>query len=367
MFTVDDATLQAVGETVIEALGATPDIARDVADHLVDADRRGHGSHGVRMIPIYASLIEEGELVPDATPTTNALVDGCVSVDGRRSFGQVAGRVAVDRAIEEAAGGLSLVGVGNTTHLGRIGRYGERAAEAGMLFVALVNVPETGGEGPVAPLGSTAGGLGTNPLCFAVPPFDALPHPVVVDVASSQVAIGKVRRAAASGTELEPEWTTDPNGEPVTDPEAYFEGDGVLLPLGGRTTGHKGFGLAVAAELFGSLVGDGFISGQSDIDWGNHAAFFVADPTVFSDRNAIEDRLDAFAAHLQEFEYDEAIGTGKSSRSDRGALPGWPEYRSDEKRRREGVPMPDDDLTELARLAREHGVGDVIPSAWPEQ
>jgi len=367
MIRVDHAELQAVSETILEALGAGGDVARDVATHLVDADLRGHGSHGVRMLDIYASLVDDGVLVPDATPTVATLAPGCTAVDGRRGFGQVAGRVAVERGIDRAEGGVSLVGISGTTHLGRIGTYGERAAEAGMLFAALVNVPLTGDTGPVAPLGSTRGRLGTNPLCFAVPNFDAVEHPVVVDMATSQVAIGKIRRAAVSGEAIDPEWATTPDGEPITDAETYYEDDGVLLPLGGRSTGHKGFALAVAAELFGAIVGDGHVSGQPDIEWGNAGAFLVADPTVFSAREAIEDQLSAFADHLRESEYTDAIDAGKSTREDRGVLPGWSEYRVAETNRRKGVPIPRGDLATLAALATDRGAGDVVPGDWPAE
>lgn len=356
--------LRSVAAAVVEGLGGTTAIARDVADHLVGADLRGHNSHGVRMLPIYAGLVEQGTLVPDRTPTVETVAPGCVQVDGRRGFGQLAGREAVAAGVEQSEGGLALVGVGDTTHVGRVGEYGERAAEAGRLFVALVNVPAVDGPSFVAPLGSTQGRLGTNPVCFGVPSFDVQAPPVVVDMATSQVAVGKVRLAAAAGHELDPEWTTDEDGEPIVDPDAFLEESGAILPTGGRTTGHKGFGLAVMAELFGGIVGDGFVSGQSDVRWGNHAAFFFADPTAFATRDAIEAKLRAFRDHLAGAEYSDAVAAGRTTRDDRGVLPGTPEYRTAETNRREGIPMPPDDLADLGELADDVGAGDVVPADW---
>lgn len=364
MLRVNHQDLQTVGEAVLGALGTPGDKAYEVVNHLVESDLRGHGSHGIRLLPTYASLVQDDVLVPDATPTVETTANRGALIDGQRGFGQLAGREAIERGIELATGGVALVGIRNTTHLGRIGTYGERATEAGMIFAALVSMPATEGSGPVAPLGSAEGRLGTNPICFAVPAFDALPNPVVADMATSQVSVGKVQHAIAAGESLDSEWTTTEMGQPVPDGEAYVDGLGAILPLGGRTAGHKGFGLAIAAELFASLVGNGAVSGQTDIEWGNRAAFFVADPTVFSARQEIEERLLALVNYLNETDYTKLVETGKSTRPDRGVLPGGPEYRLADENRRRGVPMSRADLNAVVNLAADLCVDDSIPDTW---
>lgn len=350
-------------ETIVRALGAPEETATEVVDHLVRADLCGHGSHGVRMLPMYAELIEEEILIPDASPDITELGPSHIQVDGRGCFGQVAGAAGIDRAIELAQDRVVTVGISNTTHLGRIGEYGERAANAGKLLVALVNAISPPGPDHVAPVGSTQGRLGTNPICFAIPTFDAIPHPVVADMATSQVAMGKIRRRAAVGDSLEPEWTSTPSHEPVADPERFQEGEDVVLPIGGRTTGHKGFALGTIAELFAGIVSDSKVSGQSEPEIGNHAVFFVADPTLFTTPGAIEDRVRAFDEFIQSTDQSNA-STGKTTFGDRPMLPGAPEHKKSKTHETEGIPMPAADLRTLYELAEALGTESEVPDAW---
>jgi uncharacterized oxidoreductase len=327
-------------DQLLQSLGAPRPQAETVTSHLVRADLRGHGSHGVRLLPTYAAKIEEGQIVPDATPSITEASTVLQAV-GDGAFGQYTGAEATETAIERAAEvGWAFVGIRDGGHLGRIGEYAEQAAEAGFLFAALVNGPR---ERPVAPAGSDRIRLCTNPIAFGVPTFDALPYPVVLDIATSQVALGKIKRRRAAGVSMPSEWAITPDGEPITDPEKFYEDDGRLLPVGGRSTGHKGYGLAVVAELFATVVGGGPVLGNREENWGNGAAFVVLDPTLVTSRCDVRRRVTTLAEHLKEGGEDVL-------------LPGEPEHRTASRNLERGVPLPDADARALRETALKNGV-----------
>jgi len=354
---VDHERLRAAARTLLEGLGTPADAADRVAESLVGADLCGHGSHGtIRLPTMYAEMVADGLIDPGATPAVTTDAGPTARVDGNRAFGQMTGRVAVETGAERAAEhGVAAVGVRNGTHLGRIGEWAARAAEAGLAFVAFVN---TGcATRTVTVPGSAERVLSTNPVAVGVPTFGALPFPVVVDVATSQVAHGKVTKRAVDGDPVPAAWTVDADGKPVTDAEAFEEGAGALLPLGGRATGHKGFGLAVAAELLAGVVGGGEVFGEGDPGAVNNAAcFLLVDPLAFTDRGTAADRGGALAEYLRAVDPAEAVET-PAAVDGALVLPGEAELRTARRRRAEGVPVSEARLDALRGLAADLGVG----------
>ncbi|MFC7172324.1 Ldh family oxidoreductase [Haloplanus litoreus] len=221
----DAAELRAGAASILDGLGTPPAVAEEVAASLVRADLRGHESHGVVAATAYGSMVDAGAIDPAATATVASRDGATVTVDGRRAFGQHTGRVAVDAgATAAAAHGVAVVGVRNGTHLGRIGEWAERAADRGLAFVAFVN---SGVSTPTVTVpGSADRTLSTNPIAVGLPTFDARPFPVVLDMATSQVAHGKVTRRHVDGTTMPEEWTTTADGEGVTDATAFEEEQG---------------------------------------------------------------------------------------------------------------------------------------------
>jgi uncharacterized oxidoreductase len=210
---------------------------------------------------------------------------------------------------------------------------------------------------PVAPAGSAQRRFGTNPLTFGLPAFDALPHPVVMDMATSQVAYGKINVRHMAGEGIDPEWTTDESGEPVLDPDAFNEEEvGALAPLGGQTAGYKGTGLMLMAELLAATWSDSPVTPQSAARYENAAAFTVFDPLAFTTRAAHEARLTALVEYLDETEYAADVSAGTGTDADRAYLPGRPEYDTAREYEREGIPVPDPICETLADLARERGL-----------
>lgn len=362
MSTIDADALESFAARLLAEFGTPPEPAAKVALSLVDADRRGHTSHGVLRIPTYRQMIADGVLDPGATPALLHDEGATAVVDGQGAFGQLVGRTATD-VLVEAAGehGLAGVGIRNATHLGRIGEWAERVAEQELCFVSFVHT--SGGGLVVAPAGSTTRRFSTNPVTYAVPTFDRLPFPLVLDMATSQVAHGKLDAREADGKSIPGEWAVAPDGEPLTDPGemgSFREGDtwGAIRPLGGTTAGHKGTGLAVMAELFAGLLGGGPVAGQRDPEawFTNGATFLAIDPTRFSDRETMAAKVEAFVSHFRAAESHPDVPVGDAASGDEPLLPGEDEYRTAATRSAEGIPLPDRVVDQLTALAGEFGV-----------
>ncbi len=358
--------LEAFATRLLETTGAPTNPARLVAESLVRADLRGHHSHGTRRIPSYvASALSDGgdryRIDPTARPTVVSEGPTHALVDGRNAFGQLAGREAVDVAVEKAEeSGVAVVGVRDATHLGRIGEWSERAADRGLLFAAFVyNHGVT-----VAPPGSARRRYSTNPVSFGIPTFDALEFPVVLDMATSQVANGKTGEFAARGDPLPEAWTITEDGDAITDARAFREGEGALLPLGGLVAGYKGFGLAMVAELFGGIMSDAPVHGEAETDRGCAGTFVAVNPTLVADRGTVEDRVLALREYVAATEFDERVPTGPTAYGDRALLPGEPEHLTERAGREHGVPLQAADAATLCDLAVEHGIEDAIPAAF---
>lgn len=350
MVRVSPATLEAFVEAVCRAVGCPEKTARAVASSLVLADRCGHASHGVFRIAQYIDLVDRGRINPMATPTTEATGTGTALVDGHAAFGQYVGRVATEELCQRASGGIGAVGITNVAHLGRIGEWAQRVTEEGYLFVALVK----GSTRSVAPPRSADRCFSTNPVAFGIPTFGALPFPLVVDVATSQVAHGKIRTRASNGEPLPEGWAVDDDGDPLVDATAFAAGDGAILPLGGSIAGHKGFGLGVAVELFAAILGDTPVIGQGDVT-GNAAAFVAVDPRPFLSVAEIEARIEALATTVRDAEYFDDEGTGM--------LPGEPEHRAALDADAQGVAVDDATAERLRTAAARFGLEARLPAA----
>lgn len=356
---VSAESLKSFTETLIEELGASSEVAEDVAESLVTANLRGHNSHGVARVPMYAEMIEDGAIDPTATPEVTNESETTANVDGNLLFGQSVGRTAVEVGVEKATeSGVGVVGIKDATHLGRIGEWAEHATANELLFGAFVNTQ--GGAQTVALPGSADRLLSTNPISFGVPTFDALAFDIVLDMATSQVANGKIYERAAAEKDLPAEWTVTEDGGSRIDPSGFQEREdegAATLPLGGRTSGYKGFGLAVIAELMAGYVGDGIVAGETDPEWFNNAASFVfIDPLQFTTEERIEQRVTAFADRVHSATYRPEIPAGDAAKGDRAMLPGEPEHETTSDRRENGVPLPENTITELNEFAAENGI-----------
>lgn len=357
----DPGALEDVSRRLLVTAGATDSIARQVARSLVLANLRGHSSHGVRRIPQYAEMISNGRIDPTATPSIERETKTTAVVDGQSAFGQIVGRAAVEAVVERATEqGLAAVGVRDATHLGRIGEWAERVAENDLAFIGFVNGQSTGS---VTVPGSSQRRLFTNPIAIGFPSFGTLEFPVVLDIATSQVANGKIREHETRDEPIPEGWAIKPDGTPQTDPSELLGGYGALLPLGGLTSGYKGFGLSLAAELFASNLGDGLIVGQEDASYSNAAAFIALDPTLFTTEERIADRIAVLESYVRSTESEPGLTAGTGANGDTALLPHESEYVTSANRREHGIPIPDEDVELLRKMADDEGVTG-LPEGW---
>lgn len=362
MVAIASGSLEEWTHSVLTAAGVTDDIAASVAQSLVSADLRGHGLHGVRLLPKYLDRIDPGaegpanRIDPAARPVVEEESGPLALVEGGAAFGRLVGRDATALAVEASeTHGVGVVGIRDGNHVGRMGEWAERAANEGVLLFGFVK----GEANLIAPVGTAERWLSTNPLVAGIPTFDALEFPLVLDAATSVTAGGKVWERARAGRDLPVRWAIDGDGEPVRSAERFLDGDGALQPLGGSPAGHKGFGLAVVAELFGAILGDGAVAGQREHVHFNNTAMLVAiGPMWFTTEEAIAERVRILAAHLRSAR---PVPDSAHRTSDGVLLPGEPEHRAERRARRSGVDLPPETVTDPNECARSLDHGPLIP------
>ena len=329
------ADLRALGVAVMRAHGVDAGIAATVVDVLLYADERGVASHGLTRLPGYVARIGKGLVAPNARPSIVTDAASLVLMSANNGFGAVAATDAVSLLAERTAThGIAWVSVRDANHFGMVACYTNALAERGYAAFGWTNA------GPaVAAFGGKRAVLGTNPVSIAVPGADA---PVILDMATTTVARGKIRRAHAEGREIPPGLALDANGAPTTDPSAAL--GGTLASLGG----YKGYGLAAMVELLsGVLTGGPFLTGvRGMMDLGGTAGVSFA--LVAADIARLMPTED-YAARVSEFR--DII---RSSGDDAGIyLPGEPERERREKIMRDGITLGADVVEAMYALLEE--------------
>lgn len=341
MPTLSIASLHRVTAAIFSAAGAPADVADQVAQTLVDNHLAGHDSHGILRIPQYLASIRAGDLVPAARPTVLEETAGTALVSGNWAFGQVTAAFAADLATEKAQRErVAAVSVVQASHTGRLAAFTERAARRGVaMFMAIGTV----GEPMTAPHGGATAVLGTNPVAFSLP--NGHGPPVTLDFATSAIAAGKVKVAKARNERLPPGAVVTRDGLPSTDPQELSRG-GSLLPFGG----HKGYALAVIAELLGGpLTGADAYPGV--VSRSGIFMFAVASD-AFRPQSDYQEAVTRTAARIRE--------VPPAAGFDNVLLPGEPEARSRVQRRRDGVPIPEETWRGVCAEAEELRV-DIAP------
>ena len=211
--------LRAFAQTVCSRAGCDAEEAAAIAGHLVDANLTGHDSHGVGMLTDYVPAMREGRLKLGRRVRIVRDQGAVVVLDGGIGVGQVLGREAMTIGIARARQhGVALVALQRSHHLGRIGAWAEQCAAAGLVSMHYVNV--IGHRTYVAPFGGRDGRLATNPVCIGLPATDR--PPIILDMATSKVAFGKIKVARNKGRPAPEGALLDPAGEPTTDPTVMF-------------------------------------------------------------------------------------------------------------------------------------------------
>lgn len=336
---VDDGKLHDFVADIFRAAGSSEREARLVARHLVDSNLRGHDSHGVGSIPVYVRNLHSGDLLPNQRLTSVAETGSFVICDGNGGFGQVMAHDAMDIGIAKAReNGVALIGLRNSHHVGRIGHWSEQCAAAGLVSIHFVNVVS---DPSVAPFGGAAARIGTNPFSVGIPRADG--RPIILDFATSKLAVGKVRVAMNQGKQLPTGVLLTGDGQPTTDPSVLFgKPKGVLLPFGD----HKGWGLSLACELLGAALTGG--KTQSGPKTRNAVINCMLSIVVSPDRLGTQD---SFLGETERF-----IEWAQSGANRDVLLPGDAEARTTSDRLAGGVPIDAKSWADICAAAWSVGV-----------
>jgi ureidoglycolate dehydrogenase (NAD+) len=326
---------------ILTSLGVPEEDAATVADGLVTADLRGVASHGVMRLPIYVTRLRQGLVSPRPLLHLERTGPATAVLDGGNGFGHVVATHAMRHAVAIAReAGAATVAVRRSNHFGTAGWYAARAAEQGMIGWAV-----THSEADVIPFGGRAPALGTNPLAIAAP---ASGGPVVLDMATSIVAMGRVLRAAQQGQAIPGDWAVDADGNPTTDPDRAR----AVRPMAGP----KGYGLAVMIDLLvsglsGSAFGTGIRRMYDDFEHPQEVGHLLGaiDIVRFVPLEEFREHAGRLTAALKAV--PPAAGAAEV------LLPGEPEDRAEQRNRADGVPLDEQVWASLSALGSELGVG----------
>jgi ureidoglycolate dehydrogenase (NAD+) len=330
-----------LGRFIREALMANGARAKDaaiVAEGLVWANLRGGDGHGVSRLPRYLKIIARGEIDTKAEPTLSHDRAATFVLDCGHGFGPVAVMQAAALAVERAKKtGVCFGLVRETTHTGAIGRYAQWIAERGCAAIVI-------GAGPtlMAYHGARVASLSTSPIAIAVPSGNG---PILLDMAASSIANGKILSARSTGTPLPAGTVLTAEGEPTTDPSKAE----ILLPLGGP----KGSGLGLMFEMLASVLAAAPIHARAlgpekrTRHTGN-TAMLAIDIETFRPLADFTSDADVLAAVIK--------ALPRQAGFDEITLPGERSRHTEAARRKNGIPIPGKLWEELEEVAKAHGI-----------
>ncbi|MBI3075570.1 MAG: Ldh family oxidoreductase [Deltaproteobacteria bacterium] len=335
--------LQEFCTAVFMKAGARPEDAAQMARALVFADLRGVDTHGLIRLPMYVRTLKSGGMDVRATVSVIRDQGPTALLDGHNGISYVSAGRAMELAIAKAREfGVGAVGLRNAGHIGALAFFSTYALEHRMIGFAGSNTTPL-----LAPTGGTVPLLGHNPWSVAVPTGGDTP--VVLDMANSTVARGKIRLAAVKGEKIPLGWAFNKRGEPTTDPEEAMDG-GFLTPMGG----YKGYGITLLISILcGLLTGARLDSEIPDLE--------AADRPKEMGQFFMALKIEAFVP-FEEFsrrirEVIHALrNSPKAAGVERIYVPGEIEHRCAEERRRNGIPEHPNIVKAANEVARELGV-----------
>ncbi|NTJ41090.1 Ldh family oxidoreductase [Agrobacterium larrymoorei] len=279
--------------SIFEKNGVLPEIARSVARALVAAEACGQSGHGFRRIPVYVAQLHVGKINGAAKPACTKVRPAVLAIDANHGYAYPAIDLAVDALIPLAREqGIALAAIGRSHHAGVMALTVERFAEQGLVAFMVANAPAS-----MAPWGGIKPLYGTNPIAFAAPIDGA--DPLVIDLALSKVARGKIMAARQKGVAIPADWALDVNGRPTTDANEAI--NGTMVPAGDA----KGAALSLMVEIMAAgLTGSNFGFQASSLldDTGTAPSLghtiIAIDPTITGD-NVFAQRLALMASEIE--------------------------------------------------------------------
>jgi LDH2 family malate/lactate/ureidoglycolate dehydrogenase len=332
--------LKQFSQEVFARVGFTPEGAEAQADVLVWANLRGVDSHGVLRIPWYVQLVDKGQMKPKPNIQIQKETPATLLIDADFAPGPVVTVLAMKRVMEKARQvGIGWAIIRNTMHQGAMGYYPLMAAKEGMAGMALVCNPPN-----MAPHGARAVGVHNSPIAIAVP--GNRHGPLILDMATSIAARGKIDLAIDKGAPIPEGWALDKEGKPTTDAKLAA----ILMPAGG----YKGSGLALMFECLSSLfVGNPLLTpalqGKPGArDHRQNSVVAAVDIGTFT-------ALEGYKAHVDTL-IDGLKGLPPAEGVKEVLVPGEPEDKVHAERLRDGIPLPEGTVRNLRTVAERFGV-----------
>jgi L-2-hydroxycarboxylate dehydrogenase (NAD+) len=320
--------------------------AKIVADLLVRSDLRGIESHGVTRLPIYIQRLQRGYVRKESKLTAIRDKGPTAFLEAHGSMGHVAAYRSMEKAVSKAEEhGIGWVSIKDSGHFGVAGLFPMMALEKDLIgYVASNSAPM------MFPWGGCERVLGNNPLAYAIPAGQY--PPVVLDFSLGVVSSGKLILARKKGEKIPLGWAVNKEGLPTTDPYEGYEGGGSLLPVGG----HKGYGMVLIHEMLTAVLTGGkktqeikslYEEDASGIQGTCHT-FMALDPDCFVGKTAFKEAMDHYIKNIKE--------SARARNTTEILMPGEPELRTEAERRKEGIPMGEATIKELAALGESLGI-----------
>ena len=332
-----------LAEQILLAEKLSPPKARLLAESLVAASRRGVDSHGVHLLSHYVRQFRAGNIDLEAGGHIVSESGACLLYDGEHGLGQHVSSVCCDHAVRLARGhGLGMVVARNSNHFGAAAFWGQRISRHAMIGIVMCNASPS-----VPPWQGREGRVGTNPICVSVP--SAGTGGWLLDMATTTVAMNKIVQAAANGQpNIPPGWAMDREGVPTIDTVEARRG--WLMPLGG----YKGSGLGMMVEILCGVLAGGVMSTQVgglhifERMMNTSQMFLAIDVARFLPLEEFQARIASLVTLVK--------ATPPAKGYDEVLVAGDPEWRAEERRLREGVPVDPSTWERLAELAAAAGL-----------
>lgn len=314
------------------------------AETIVQSNLWGIDSHGIIRVPTYFERILCKAINPAPQLKLKELAPASALVDADGAAGCIAGRAAMECAIDRARQfGVGVCGVTNSNHFGAAALYSKLAVDAGMIGISMTNVmPLIAAPGAKAPV------VGNNPLSIGVPTYNE-DFPFLLDMSLSVVAGGKLHLAAAKGEKIPLDWAVDRDGVPTDDPKTAL--DGFLLPVGG----YKGLGLAYAVDILAGVITGGLFADQMRSMYKHPTVpsltghcMIAINQSAFITPEVMRERMEYYHEYLR--------GIPLAEGAPPLCFPGEIEHRRELERRETGVPVPLSTLETLSALGAQYGV-----------
>jgi LDH2 family malate/lactate/ureidoglycolate dehydrogenase len=326
--------------------GVPADEAETVADLLARADLRGVETHGVSRLPIYIQRLQKGYVRAVCKITTVKEKGPTAFLEAHGSMGHVVSSKAMEIAIRKATEfGIGWVSVKDSGHFGVTGLFPMMALKKDFIGYTVSNSAPM-----MAPWGGRERIIGNNPLAYAFPADKYLP--VVLDFSCSVVSSGKLILCRKKGEKIPLGWAYDKNGLPTGDPYEGYEGGGSLAPIGG----HKGYAMVLIHEMLTSVLTGGkwtqhikslYEEDKMGIQGTSHS-FMAIDPDCFTGKENFKKEMDRYIKSIKE--------SAKAQNATEILMPGEPEYRTEVKRLKEGIPLAPATVKELVPLGESFGI-----------